>query len=154
MLTFRVAGEPIPQGSIAYKGHRGGRPVLVSDNDNLAGWRARVAAEVAWSLPAGWVALDEPVRLGLTFWMTPPKRPRFIVPATKPDLDKLIRAVLDGLAEAELYANDSRVFEFDRVRSRYATDRQEAGVVITVEWGPDLADLLEPPAPTGRASGD
>jgi Holliday junction resolvase RusA-like endonuclease len=36
-------------------------------------------------------------------------RPRFHVPAVRPDIDKLTRAVLDGLTDGGLISDDARV---------------------------------------------
>lgn len=44
--------------------------------------------------------------------MPRPKRPRFNVPATAPDLDKLQRGVGDGLEASGLLANDSRIVQW------------------------------------------
>ena len=38
-----------------------------------------------------------PVRGWIDFVMPKPKKPKFSVPATPPDIDKLLRAVLDGM---------------------------------------------------------
>jgi crossover junction endodeoxyribonuclease RusA len=133
-LTIEAAGRPIPQGSIAYKGHRGGRPLLVSDNTALAGWRRTVVEAAHAALPAGWTPLDEPVRLLVAFYLPRPQRPRFPVPATKPDGDKLERAIFDALEAAGVVVNDSRIYEVSW-RARYENDRHPVGATVVVSWG-------------------
>jgi crossover junction endodeoxyribonuclease RusA len=142
-LSIRPLGlHPQPQGSLAYKGHRGGKPILVSDNDDqLKPWRQAVALYTRRACRAhalDWQPLDEPVRLSVTFYVKSPLRPRWPVPATKPDLDKLMRAVMDGLADGGLYVNDSRVFEVGHLRGRYATADRPAGALVLAEWGPSV----------------
>ncbi len=98
-----VAGVPAPQGS---KRHVG-RGIMVESSKGVGPWRERVAGELAGVLGEGY----EPTRAGVVvnarFVFTRPKShlrksgeprpsaPR--TPATRPDLDKLVRAVLDAL---------------------------------------------------------
>lgn len=119
MLDFFVAGTPVPQGSKnAYV--RGGRAVLVDANPRLKAWRAAVrsAAEEAIA-EDGWETLDEPCKVHLGFIMPSPKRPRWGLPAVKPDIDKLTRAVFDALTDAGVWRDDSRVVSMN-VTKRYA----------------------------------
>ena len=121
MLDFFAEGVPVPQGSKnAYV--RGGRAVLVDANARLRPWRSAVrsAAEEAIEA-AGWEMLDEPCRVYLGFTMPRPKRPRWGVPAVKPDLDKLTRAVFDALTDAGVWRDDSRVVSME-VTERYEDD--------------------------------
>lgn len=113
---------------------RGNKPILTSDNANLAGWRATVTATARAALSADWRPLDEPVRVSCDFWLPSPARPRWWLPAVKPDLDKLVRAVLDSLADAGVLKNDSRVVEFGLTRKRYADAEHPPGVAVVVEW--------------------
>jgi Holliday junction resolvase RusA-like endonuclease len=136
-MALWAGGTPRPQGSIAFKGMRGNKPILTSDNVNLAGWRAQVTAAARAALPSDWTPLDEPVAVSLDFRLPAPQRRRWWLPAVKPDLDKLIRAVLDSLADAGVILNDSRVVEFGRTRKLYADEEHPPGVAVVVEW--DLA---------------
>ena len=135
MLSFTALGKPEPQGSIAFKGMRGGKPILTSDNAQLKPWRAVVAMAARQAAGDSWEPLDEPVRVSAAFYLPRPLRPRWLVPATKPDVDKLTRALLDSLADAGIVANDSRVVEFGWLLKRYASDANPAGVQVLVEWG-------------------
>lgn len=121
MLDFFTAGAPVPQGSKnAYV--RGGRAVLVDANPRLKAWRAAVrsAAEAAIA-EVGWETLDEPCRVYLGFTVPRPKRPRWGLPAVKPDLDKLTRAVFDALTDAGAWRDDSRVVSME-VTKKYEDD--------------------------------
>lgn len=105
-VTFQVVGVPVSQGSkTGYVVGR--RAVLVDANAKaLKPWRAQIAKAADLG-----VTFDCPVYVGLRFFMPCPKRPKFSRPAVKPDIDKLARAVLDGLTDGGLLADDSRVVD-------------------------------------------
>lgn len=132
MLDFFAWGTPVPQGSKnAYV--RGGRAVLVDANPQLKAWRAQVRAAAAAAVEdAGWETLDEPCRVHLGFTMPAPKRPRWDVPAVKPDLDKLTRAVFDALTDAGVWKDDSRVVSME-VTKKYEDDEAVPGVWVEVK---------------------
>lgn len=142
MIEFRVYGTPVPQGS--KKIVRGSR--LIDDSPAaLRRWRdtvTRYAAEQA--LPALDGPLDGPVRLTLTFYVARPKRHyrsgRFadmlrpdapMYCSVKPDLDKLVRAVGDGLTDAGVWHDDAQVAALSTSK-RYALDGRTEGVVVRV----------------------
>lgn len=140
-LHFAVAGVPRPQGSArAYV--VAGRAVVTSDNRRLADWRTALAweARAAW---AGRAALTGPVRVSLEFRLPRPKghggaggslRPGApLRPTTRPDLDKLARAVLDALTEAGVVADDALVTDLAAAKA-YADGPLGAGVAVTVTW--------------------
>ena len=104
-IRIWVAGTPVPQGS---KICVNGRPIEA--NKNLKAWRKAVtiAAHDARQLQEQ-TMFDCPVEVELSFRLTPPQKPRWFAPAVKPDVDKLIRAVFDGLTDAKVWADDSRV---------------------------------------------
>lgn len=122
----------MPQGSKnAYV--RGGRAVLVDANPRLKAWRAQVrAAAEAAIAEDGWETLDEPCQAHLAFTMPAPKRSRWGVPAVKPDLDKLTRAVFDALTDAGVWKDDSRVVSIEATK-RYEDDEAVPGVWVEVK---------------------
>lgn len=133
-ISFFTEGDPIPEGSHKYVGYRNGKPTIVHDNLRLAGWRmiierdARNAAHAA-----GWDPQhDGPVTVEAHFYLPRPKRPKFPnYPATKPDLDKLIRAVGDALAGHNgVLSEDSRIVTW--ITTKEFADDKEPGVHITV----------------------
>lgn len=136
VLTVHVLGDPQTQGSIAFKGMRRGKPILTHDKAGLPAWRALVTrlARAAASSQGLTGPLDEPVRVLYAFRVPRPARPRFKAAATKPDLDKLARAVSDSLEDAGVLAQDSRIVRMDLAKD-YATEEHPAGVSIMVEWG-------------------
>jgi len=98
-----VPGVPAPQGS---KRHVG-RGIMVESSKAVGPWRERVALAVAETLD-GLEPSRAAIVLNARFIFTRPKShlrksgeprpsaPR--VPATRPDLDKLVRSVLDALS--------------------------------------------------------
>jgi Holliday junction resolvase RusA-like endonuclease len=126
-VSFYVVGTPIPQGSKTIA-RRGTKTWLRDANANrLRPWRHTVAAAADQG-----VTFDAPVKVTLSFVLPRPKRPRWLVPAVKPDIDKLTRSTLDGLTDGGLLYDDSRVVEL-HVTKRYATPGDQPGVGIDVE---------------------
>ena len=142
MSWLHVRGNPAAQGSHKYVGHRKGRAVLVESSKRLPKWREAVqdaALQRLDPIPAG-----VPVRVEIHFVMPRPKslpKSRPTPPAVKRigDLDKLCRAILDGL-DGPAYADDSQVTVLVADK-RIAEPGEEPGARINVE-------ALEPPTPT------
>jgi Holliday junction resolvase RusA-like endonuclease len=142
-LEFFVEGDPIPQGSVkAFKAKSG---VVITTNDSsgrLGRWRGDIRS-VARPLRPGGECLEGSIAVAVDFLFTRPKshflpvtrsRPepvlRHDVPiwhTQKPDVDRLLRAVLDSLT-AVLYQDDSQVV-ICHVTKRWG---RSAGAVITV----------------------
>ena len=105
MISFRVDGVPVPQGSMrVYNGN-----IVHSQGAALATWRSAVAISAK---NAGCVPLPGSVRLDLLFGMPKPKTVKRTSPSVAPDLDKLIRAVLDSLT-AIAYLDDGQVTDIN-----------------------------------------
>jgi Holliday junction resolvase RusA-like endonuclease len=128
VIQFEVRGTPQPQGSTR-SFVAGGRAITTSDNPNLREWRQLVRdCAQDQAPPALWRG---PVAMTLRFTLLRPpsvsakRRP---YPTTKPDADKLARAVWDAL-KGIVYADDSQV-----VRLALSKDYGEApGVSVGVE---------------------
>lgn len=120
-----TAGTPVPQGSKTVT--RTGR--LYEANPRHKEWRATVTASVAAQHDGP--PIDQPVHVELCFWMPRPKRPRWPVPAVKPDLDKLVRSVHDSLQAGGVLAEDSRVVRLTAQKA-YVPDGQEPGVTVVI----------------------
>jgi len=110
--TIEVRGTPAPQGSktvVRAGGKTTGRPVIVENNRAaVQPWREAVRAETQQTVP---VPLGGPVFVRITFRLARPKSlPKSVTyPAKRPDLDKLIRAVLDGLTMGGAWTDDAQV---------------------------------------------
>ena len=110
-VSFIVEGTPAPQGSKkAYV--RGTRAVLVESSKKVPVWRAQVAA-AARAVMGDTEPFTTPVRVEVVFWMARPasvsekKRP---LPTVYPDIDKLSRALLDGMTKI-IYRDDALVVD-------------------------------------------
>jgi Holliday junction resolvase RusA-like endonuclease len=131
-VTFDVMGIAQPQGSarmVPVKGREW--PTITSDNRKLAAWRNDVAIEA--HLVARDVLFVGPVSLTVGFFLPRPKRLARSVVAhvTKPDLDKLVRAIGDAL-EGILYTHDAQVVEIHATKG-YAIGIDAPHVSITLE---------------------
>ena len=106
MITFSVEGTPIPQGSMK---HIGNGRMIHSRATDLATWRALISIAAK---NAGCKPIDSPISITLVFRLKKPKTVRREFPTVPPDLDKLIRGVLDGLTDAA-YLDDSQVIDIN-----------------------------------------
>lgn len=127
IITFRVEGEPAPKGSKRHVGN--GR--MIESSKKLPAWMRAVKQEATKNRPSA--PVDAPVSVFMDFYLPRPKRPRYDVPAVKPDVDKLARSVLDGLEAAGVITNDSRVTKL-RATKHYASDVTPPGADITITW--------------------
>ncbi len=127
MIRLFVAGEPKPQGSkTAYV--RGNRAVLVEANKALPGWRRTV--ESALNALAVDEPIDEAVSIQLDFYLTRPASNKRPAMTTKPDIDKLERAILDCLTRTGILRDDSLVV--DLLGTKHYADEHPAGVRIEI----------------------
>lgn len=121
VCRFTVEGRPVPQGSMtaSYNRTTGTSHVHHVQGSALALWRASVR-EAARA--AGAIVSAAPIVMTVQFGMPRPKhhlhlrggkyvpKPRYqnAVPSTMPDIDKLLRAVMDALSGV-CYRDDSQV---------------------------------------------
>ncbi|NMW66004.1 RusA family crossover junction endodeoxyribonuclease [Mobiluncus mulieris] len=144
-IQMFVPGEPTPEGSTkAYI--VGGKPVISHVNSaKLETWRDTITLlTTTLARKAGWkIPLDEPVKIYVKFLLQPPARPRFSTPAVKPDLDKLQRAVGDGLCPkggGGVLKDDSRIIEWHAWK-QYAERHGQTGALIRIEKMKVKADV-------------
>jgi Holliday junction resolvase RusA-like endonuclease len=121
VITFRVNGIPIPQGSMKVINGR----VLHSQGSALAVWRSLIGWEAK---SAGASPHSLPVKITISFFMPRPKTVKRAYPSVAPDLDKLVRAVLDGLTGVA-YEDDGQVVQI-HARKLYGA---EVGAEIELE---------------------
>lgn len=132
--VIEVRGTPAPQGSKRHIGN--GRMIEMSKA--VGPWREAVRAETmkAISLPlAGPVrarlifALPRPASHYRTSGSLRPSAPEY--PGTRPDLDKLCRAVLDGLTMGGAWHDDGQVVLLSAIK-RYVLFPHVAGCTIVI----------------------
>lgn len=141
-IQFTAYGTPQPKGSTRAFMRPGMRfPVVTSDNPNLKGWAAHVRT-AAQEYHDAFIS-DRPVRVCLHFEL---KRPQRLLTknrrslsfwhTTKPDLDKLARAVKDALTGV-LWTDDSQVAQL--VAEKVYADADTGPCVhVTVEEMPSV----------------
>lgn len=157
VARYFVEGEPRPQGSKTPV-RRGSRVILIEGTGKNPArhkaWRQSVADKTREVIRETGVAeIDCSCRVELRFKMPRPKsRHRLIRAVTvKPDIDKLTRAVLDGMTSSDkegvlLLKDDSRVVELYAEKYYNPKDSDEPiGVEITVL---DISDRAKFPEET------
>jgi Holliday junction resolvase RusA-like endonuclease len=128
-VSFFVAGEPVPQGSItAMPAGKGQKRAYLYGKDaeahrRVMAWRGKVAVAGAANEP-----IKGAVRLTLVFVLPRPPTVTRPLPSTKPDLDKLQRAVFDALQQSGLIEQDSRVVSV--VADKVYQDAQSLDVAV------------------------
>lgn len=126
-VTFFVRGQPIPQGSLrSFRGR-----IVAANEAELKRWRGFVwtSARNAWGDRPPIV--DRAVEVEVTFYVISDRRrsPLWLEPETglyrlatsgANDVDKLTRAVFDGITESKLWKDDGLVTEV-RARAYFAS---------------------------------
>ena len=131
-IDLLVEGVPVPQGSFRHVGN--GR--IISANPKLNAWRDTIATQIATQTAHR--LIETPIRLQLVFTLPRPKSVSKAVratPTTKPDLDKLTRAVMDAISlerYCQVIKDDSLVTDLHAAK-RYA-DHTKPGVTIMITW--------------------
>jgi crossover junction endodeoxyribonuclease RusA len=143
-LTIRVLGTPRPKGSAkafvpmawatqALAAGRAPRAIVTGDNNrNVKDWQHAIRAEAQ-------IAMDRaplftgPVRVSIVFELQRPKTlaRRIVHHTKKPDIDKLSRAVLDGMTGVCI-PTDAIVVELV-ARKVYAGEELPTGATILIE---------------------
>lgn len=149
-LIFTVHGTPAPQGSKRAFNHNGRVVMIESGHERVRTWRedvkqaalkemsergaetytGPVAVEVRFYLPR----LKAHYRTGKNAHLLRDDAPLYV--AKKPDIDKLLRATLDALTAAGVWADDSQVAKVTATK----TYLELAG-----------ADIIVDPLPGGAA---
>jgi crossover junction endodeoxyribonuclease RusA len=135
-MRIEVAGIPAPQGSKRHAG--GGR--MVEQSRAVGPWREAVRHETQRVMSNGgradnwWPTKTWPVTVQLVFRLPRPKSAAKGVkwPAKRPDLDKLTRAVLDGLVAGGAIADDGLVVYLS-AKKTFASETRGPGCDIVIE---------------------
>lgn len=154
-VILKVKGLPVPQGSMTCVGagvtiRPGMKPkanhnVQPSNKEALYAWRNQIAAacRVAKAkFPSiGWIGHD-PVAVTCTFTLERPMTVTRDWPSVPPDLDKLARAILDGLTAGEIWNDDGQCVVLNLVKA----------YPDTAPFCPFPEDVLDVPGVTIRLS--
>jgi Holliday junction resolvase RusA-like endonuclease len=136
-LSFRVYGVPQGQGSkTAYV--RGGRALLVEGRrpESQAAfktWRESIHRAAQAELAKGATPFDGPLSVTAQFFFPRPKSVKADVvwKPTRPDTDKLARAVGDPLEQSGLIVSDARIACW-HIEKQYAAEGCPPGVLIAI----------------------
>jgi crossover junction endodeoxyribonuclease RusA len=127
-----VAGRPVPQGSLRHVG----RGRLVHDSPKLQQWRR----DIAWTVRAevGAMTLDASVPVGVrcAFNLHPKRK------GDSPDLDKLVRAVLDALTMVA-FVDDKQVVSIEAQRHLIADEPE--GLALWAQPSPFASEAKAKP---------
>jgi crossover junction endodeoxyribonuclease RusA len=112
MIRFTVYGKPQPQGSTrAFIPKGWSRPIITTTNTKLKPWRQQVSLIALEAAKGEIIPRGTPVSIWLMFYFDPPAslpKKASRMKTTKPDIDKLIRSVLDALT-GTIFEDDSQV---------------------------------------------
>ena len=125
---FEVWGTPVPQGSKRAFVVNGRAVIADVRGKELKEWRSRIAMAARAIAPE--VPLDEAVTVRVVFGIEKPASVKREEPSVAPDLDKLLRALLDGLTDSGLIRDDSRVTSL--AAEKVYASRPGARVVVAV----------------------
>jgi Holliday junction resolvase RusA-like endonuclease len=133
-FVFTAYGVPVPQGSTRAFVVRG-RAVTTSASANLRPWRDTVAAAARFEMQ-GRTPLAGPVCVLAVFTLPRPASRRKVDrwPDRRPDIDKLLRGLLDSLT-GPVFTDDAQVVQV-ACEKRYVGDPEaltEPGVTVEVE---------------------
>lgn len=121
MESFFVEGNPITQGSMMVMRGR----VIHSSDANLRAWRTKVAQTARLT---GIKKVEGAVSLTIHFYLPKPKTVTRPQPYVKPDLDKLIRAIMDALTDVA-YTDDGQVVSITATKDYH--ERAGAWIEVT-----------------------
>ena len=155
VFAIDVLGCPAPKGSNRAM-MRGGRAVFVPGGSRvnqrkLQSWDANVRQALACELGerSAPVFVGLALEVAIVFRLTRPSghwgkhglRPSApLVPATKPDVDKLARSTLDSLI-GSVFDDDSRIVRLV-VDKQYASPGNEGATIRVQTWKPSLFDAI------------
>jgi Holliday junction resolvase RusA-like endonuclease len=115
-----VPGLPAPKGSRkSFVNPRTGRIVSLDACERTKPYQEAVALAVREAMQ-GAPPLEGPISLTVTFLLPLPKRASRKLPCVRPDVDKLLRSVLDGMTSGGAYQDDGQVTDVS-VEKRYAS---------------------------------
>lgn len=151
-LAFTVYGVAVPKGSTrAFVPKGWTRPIITDTNRNTNSWAQLVAEGASRAIADAdhFEILRDAVRLTVGFYLPRPKKyQRRGLPVAhlkKPDVDKLVRGVLDALTSVA-WLDDSQVVELVAVK-QYADVDDPPRVTILVEATAGVRPLAVPAAP-------
>lgn len=115
-----IPGVPASKGSYRILHSKSGGGFLIPADKREKAWRQQIVEYVKKTGTRPYPP-QTPVNVTLTFHLPRPKTVHRTYPSVKPDLDKLIRCVLDAITDSGLWADDGCVVELN-ARKIYDTN--------------------------------
>ena len=134
-VSFTVQGKPQPQGSTRAFMPKGARfPIVTTDNKTLKPWRQDVSSQALLSM-AGEKPTMDAVHVTCKFYFVKPKsvHKSIVYKITKPDLDKLLRGIFDGMTGI-CFLDDSQIVSCES--GKYFCDSNERAEVEVMTMPP------------------
>lgn len=132
-FTFVIPGRCPTKGSTrSFVNPKVGKVVTIADNARLkqwtvdAKWQARAAKVPMVYKPHG-------VSVNVVVEFVKPKTSKAVVPAVRPDADKLLRAILDALTGVA-YADDAQVVQATIMKAYGPSERVTVTIGKVAEW--------------------
>lgn len=127
MLNVTVLGTAQPQGSkTVYNGR-----AVDANAKKLKPWRKAVTTQVKEQL-LDWQLTADPIGIIIDIFLPRPRTVTRQYHTVKPDTDKLIRSVLDGITDTKsVWVDDSQVVDI-RARKHYVWEDLEPRVCILI----------------------
>ena len=140
--AFRVLGHPVPQSGMKPVNTAAGPRLVTTGGRDLENWRQGLANEAAVARVAGRrhlgpVALIVDFRYSMPGTRTAAQRRQDSIPkVTQPDLDKLLRAVCDGLTAGALILDDAQITEIHATKTEWLDSWTGCDIQIRDLWMP------------------
>jgi Holliday junction resolvase RusA-like endonuclease len=144
-FSFTVFGvDPAPQGSKKYVGTRrtaagNNIPMIVESSPKLPAWRKAVSEAVIQGMidSGNLEKFEGAVKVEAVFYLTRKPSVKRALPTVPPDVDKILRSLMDGITARSksgeilgVWQDDSQVVRVD-VSKVYATGQSGVAVTIT-----------------------
>ena len=124
MISFTVPGPPRGKGRPRFA--RVGKFTRTYTDEKTASYENLVAL-YAVAARRGKPPIEGPVELAVIFMLPRPKSKKRASPHVKPDIDNLVKGVLDGCNQAGVWADDAQVVDL-----RASKEYGEPGAHVTI----------------------
>ncbi len=130
-LTFTIEGKPIASARPRFS--KFGRAYLPKATKEAKAKVCKIAHSENQNRPP----IEQPVSVVMTFYFAPPKhlykkRMSRQVRPKKPDIDNLIKTVLDGLSQAKVFKDDNLVVDIS-AQKLYSNDNTDERTEVTLQ---------------------
>jgi Holliday junction resolvase RusA-like endonuclease len=138
-LQFEIQGKPVAAARprVSLKGH-----AYLPKKTVMA---KKAVAEIARHANQQRAPIETPVIIEIKFFFAPPKnlykkRMSHVARPKKPDIDNLVKTVLDGITQAEVWKDDSLVVDMRAVKL-YSNDNTDEKTTVSIWVGGEQACL-------------